>query len=166
MGVRSEKGVYVFDTTPLLNLFGHYDPAVFPDLWADFNRLLADGRVLSVREVRREIKYGPDALLEWVKMNAVVFVAPDAAQTGFLQKMLENRLAQGLIQHKKMLKGGGAADPFIIALARVRDGCVVTEEKHRPNAPKIPTICEQFGIPCVDLTGFMKREGWRYVRSS
>ena len=163
MDIQSEKGVYVFDTGPLRQLFGHFDLKVFPDLWAEFHRMLVDGRILSVREVRREI-FGPDNLLEWVDTHKAVFLAPDDAQTEFMQEMLANQHAQGLIEQKKFKIGGGAADPFIIALARVRGGCVVTTEKYRPNAPKIPTLCEQFDIPCVDLTGFMKREGWKFVR--
>ena len=164
MSARTERGAYVFDTGPLLHLFEHYDPAVFPDIWTEFNRMLARGRILSVREVLREIEYGPKSLLDWVEVNAVVFAPPNAEQTEFLREMLGNRHFQGMIDRKKFLKGGGAADPFVVALARVRGGCVVTTEKHRENAPKIPTVCEEFDIPCVNLSGFMKREGWKFVR--
>ena len=51
------------------------------------------------------------------------------------------------------------ADPFVIALAKVRDGCVVTEETMRPNAAKVPNVCEHFGIEYTNVEGFMNKEG-------
>ena len=158
----SGKEVYVFDSGPLFLLFKHFDPEVFPDLWEEFRRMIVDGRILSVREVHREI-LGPGNLLQWAKAHDMLFLAPDGVQAEFLREMLQDRHAQQLINQKKMLKGGAVADPFVIALARARGGCVVTAEEYKPNAPKIPTLCKKFDIACTDLTGFMKREGWKFV---
>lgn len=154
---------YVFDSGPLFQLFMHYDSEVFPHLWEDFRRMMLDGRIMSVREVRQEI-VGPGNLLQWAEENKVLFLAPDAAQTEFVRDMLADRHNQGLIDRKKIMGGGFVADPFVIALALAKGGCVVTAEKYKPNAPKIPTLCKKYGIPCVDLSGFMKQEGWKYVR--
>jgi len=54
------------------------------------------------------------------------------------------------------------ADPFVIALAKARDGCVVTEETMRPNAAKIPNVCEHFGIEYAKLEGVMNKEAWTF----
>ena len=55
------------------------------------------------------------------------------------------------------------ADPFVIAkAATVEEGTVVSMEKGKPNAVKVPNICEQFGIPCIDLEKFMEQENWRF----
>ncbi len=39
---------------------------------------------------------------------------------------------------------------------------VVTEETFRPNAAKIPNVCQHFGIECINLRQLMEREGWRF----
>jgi hypothetical protein len=54
------------------------------------------------------------------------------------------------------------ADPFVIACAKIHDGTVVTEEQFKPNAAKIPNVCQHFNIPCVDLEGFMKQQAWSF----
>jgi hypothetical protein len=46
-----------------------------------------------------------------------------------------------------------------IASARVRGGCVVTEEANKPNAAKIPNVCEHFGIHWTNVEGFWKQNG-------
>lgn len=46
--------VYVFDS----NSFGvlkNFYPAAFPTFWEHFDALVDDGRVVSVREVRKEL---------------------------------------------------------------------------------------------------------------
>ncbi len=37
---------------------------------------------------------------------------------------------------------------------------VVTLERLKPNAVKIPNICEHFKIAYLDLERFMEKEGW------
>jgi hypothetical protein len=54
------------------------------------------------------------------------------------------------------------ADPFVIACAKIRGGTVVTEERLKPNAARIPNICQHFGIPCTNLEGFMQLMGWNF----
>ena len=45
-------------------------------------------------------------------------------------------------ERKKIQKGGLNADPFVIAKAAVNDAMVVTLETEKPNAVRIPNICE------------------------
>jgi hypothetical protein len=39
---------------------------------------------------------------------------------------------------------------------------VVTQEKNTENAAKIPNVCDHFGIPCINLEDFMKKENWTF----
>ena len=48
--------VYVFDTSSFSQLFGSYYRSVFPTLWTLFDEIVSAGRLVSVREVRNEIK--------------------------------------------------------------------------------------------------------------
>jgi len=38
----------------------------------------------------------------------------------------------------------------------------VTMELLRPNAAKIPNICQHFGVACMTLEQFMEAEGWKF----
>ena len=57
-----------------------------------------------------------------------------------------------------LLKGGLNADPFIIAKAGAIEGTVVTLEVEKPKAAKVPNICNEFDIPCINLEQFMEAE--------
>jgi hypothetical protein len=73
-----------------------------------------------------------------------------------------------LIEKRKILDGGPVADPFVIAKAKVENLTVVATEgfkpdgSAKPNAPKIPNICNYFKIKCLNLEGFMDNEKWRF----
>ena len=70
---------------------------------------------------------------------------------------------QQMIRYQERQKGKPVADPFVIARAfTLSEGCVVTTELLKPNAAKIPNICQHFGIDCTDLGGFMERENWSF----
>jgi hypothetical protein len=45
---------YVFDTNSF-SVLGNYYPDQFPTFWERFNRAVTDGKIVSVREVRREL---------------------------------------------------------------------------------------------------------------
>ena len=87
---------------------------------------------------------------------------PDAQELEFVAEILAVKQFQPLIGEKQRLKGSPVADPFVIACAKVRGGIVVTEEKHKPNSAKIPTICHHFEIECIDLEAFMARQEWSF----
>ncbi len=72
-----------------------------------------------------------------------------------------------LTEHQRMLgrgKGRNGADPFVVALARLHAGTVVTEETMANNltSPRIPDVCEALGIPWTNLVGFVQAQRWRF----
>lgn len=58
--------------------------------------------------------------------------------------------------------GGFVADPWLIARAKSLGGCVLTEEKLKPNAAKIPNVCKHFGVDFCNVEALFERKGWRY----
>jgi hypothetical protein len=66
------------------------------------------------------------------------------------------------LEQQKLLKGGLNADPFVIARAAVEQRTVVTMEKLKPHAAKIPNICQHFGVACMTLEEFMEAENWQF----
>ena len=155
--------IYVFDTSPLSQLFRAYYRSRFPTLWDQFDELVAKGRVTSTREVGREIDNGPiQELVEWRRRHRHLFPAPSAVEGQFVRRIFQVPHFQHNIDKKKMLRGGPNADPFVVARAGVLGGTVVTMEKTVPKGAKIGNICAHFSVPCMSLEEFMEAEGWRF----
>jgi hypothetical protein len=154
---------YVFDTSSF-RVLDHYFPARFPTFWEEFNRLITNERIISVREVRRELENQPirTHLEEWVKNNRDIFLLPEAEETEFIRKIFSISHFQQMVSRKNQLRARPVADPFVIASAQIRQGCVVTEETYKPNAARIPNVCEHFEIDCISLEVLMEREGWSF----
>ncbi|OAN79004.1 hypothetical protein A8B78_01200 [Jannaschia sp. EhC01] len=154
---------YVFDTNAFSQLFHSYYRKRFPTLWEQFDELVVNGGITSTREVAREIEGDRVvALREWAAGQRDLFPAPNATEGGFVAQIFAVPHFLQIIEHKKLLKGGLNADPFIIARAHAIGGTVVTLEGEPPNGAKIPNICRHFGIPCVSLEGFMEEEDWTF----
>jgi hypothetical protein len=154
---------YAFDNSPLSVLFKNYYRRRFPSLWQRFDDLVANGSIVSTREVLREIQDGAvESLRDWAAQNVELFTIPTAAEGRFVARIYAVQHFQQNIELQKLLKGGRNADPFIIAKAAVGECTVVTMEQFRPNGVKIPNICHHFGIPCMTLEHFMESEGWEF----
>ena len=156
--------IYVFDSGPLIDMFRHYYRERFPSLWKHFDQMIEDSRITSTREVFNELTGAEDTLANWCKMNRPkVFVTPTIEELDVVKKILSVPHFQAMIRKKAHLQGKPVADPFVIARAKcLENGCVVTTEKHTPNAAKIPNVCEYFQVEWTDLEGFMESEQWRF----
>ena len=155
--------VYVFDTSSF-SVIGNYYPEQFPTFWEKFNQAVTVGTIISVREVCRELEsYARHPhLSDWVNEHRAIFLLPSPAEMLFVSEIFAVRHFQMLVSEQDLLAGNLRADPFVIARAKVINGCVVTQETLRPNAARIPNVCDHFGIDCTNLQGFMEREGWTF----
>ncbi len=107
---------YVFDTSPLSVLFKNFYRSRFPTLWAQFDALVEEGRILSTREALREIEDGAsDECREWAARNSGLFASPTAAEGAFVVRIFSVPHFQQNIEQRKILRGGKNADPFVIA---------------------------------------------------
>lgn len=155
--------IYVFDSGPLIWMFRYYYPQRFPSLWEQFDELVDSRRVISVKEVARELEGQEDLLATWVKDNGNVFQLPSASELSLVSAIFQVPHFQGLIRKQERLQGKAVADPFVIAKAgSIDSGCVVTTEKYKKNASKVPNVCEHFEIPYMNLEKFMEQEGWTF----
>ena len=69
--------IYVFDSSPLIDLFRHYYLDRFPSLWANFDALVSEHRIISVSEVKNELGGHGDRLSDWVKGHREFFLTHD-----------------------------------------------------------------------------------------
>ena len=155
--------MYVIDTNVFIQL-GFYYPSRFPTIWARIDKLAQSGTLLSVREVKNELELGNASayIAEWVKTNRNIFRTPNEEELGIVKEILSDQRFRGLIRRESILKGLPVADPFIIAAAKVHNGTVVTQENYKPDAARIPTVCEEFKVSCINLEEFLEREKIQY----
>lgn len=155
--------IYVMDSGPLIIMFRHYYEDRFPSLWQRFDEMRESGSIVSVSEVSRELDGQEDRLTDWVQNNGAFFADPCSEELDFVTKIFEVDHFQALVKQQERLQGKAVADPFVIAKAGVLgDGCVVSAEQRKPNAAKIPNVCDHFGIPHMSLEEFMAEENWTF----
>lgn len=155
--------IYVFDTSSLSE-FKHFYPGVFKSIWLGLDDLVQQEKLISTREVWNEMQRGnsDQHTNEWLKTRKEIFTTPSSDELQFVAEIFRVPHFQGLIGQKQRLKGDPVADPFVIACAKVKNGTVVTEEQFKPNAAKIPNVCQHFDVPCIDLEAFMHQQGWSF----
>jgi Domain of unknown function (DUF4411) len=155
--------MYAFDNSPLSALFRNYYRKQFPTLWKKFDDMISANTIVSTREVLREIEDSSiGELRDWAAHNPDIFPTPTNVEGQYVAKIFAVASFQANIEQQKLYKGGHNADPFIIAKAATDGLTVVTMEKLKPNAAKIPNICKHFNVPCMTLEEFMEAEGWQF----
>jgi hypothetical protein len=154
--------MYVIDTSVVSALHKNYFRSRFVTLWKRFDELVENGGLTSTREALRELEDFGGAAYEWADANSGLFVMPDAREGSFVAKIYAVPHFQANMERQKLIRGGRNADPFLIARAAATGSTVLTMEKLKPNAAKIPNICHHFAIPCIDLEQFMEAEGWTF----
>ncbi len=159
--------VYVFDTSSFIALSKLLS-------WEEkINSLVKSKKIISVKEAFKEIElyYRNDDLKKWAKKNKDIFEIMSEEESQFLSDLFSKHPEfRYIINSKIWLKPKPCADPFVIAKAGVLkkektllpdafDVCVVSEEKDKKNAPKIPNICKEYDIPYKSLKEFIESEG-------
>lgn len=155
--------IYVFDTSSILELQAYY-PSTFPSFWERLDDLVANGNLVSVAEVRKEINAQATAqhILDWVDSWSRLFTIPTPEEQAYVADIFAIPHFQQLVGIKQIERGMPVADPFVVARGRHLPACVVTEETYRENAARIPNVCKHFGVDCVKLKEFLQRQGWRW----
>jgi len=154
--------MYVIDTSVVSALHRNYFRSRFVTLWKLFDEMVLAGGFTSTREALRELEDQGGSAYEWALKNPDLFTTPDAQEGAFVAKIYAVPHFQANMERQKLLQGGRNADPFLIARAAATKSTMLTMEKLRQNAAKIPNICGHFSIPCVDLEQFMEKEGWTF----
>jgi hypothetical protein len=155
--------IYIFDSGPLIWMFRYYYPDRFPSLWEQFDDLIENKRIISVKEVSRELDGQEDLLANWIRDNKKIFQEPTQNEMIFIGRIFQVLHFQDLVRKQERLQGKPVADPFVIAKANsIQNGVVVTTEKFKENAAQIPNVCKYFNIPCMHLEQFMKAEDWKF----
>ncbi len=155
--------VYITDTSVFLTL-GFYYPSRFPTIWKRIDELAKANRFFSVKEVRRELELNcPHPHIEdWLRNNRRVFKTPKDEELQVVAQIFSDKKFQGLVRKSNILKAKPVADPFVVASAKIHDGYVVTQESFKPHGARIPTVCKEFNVECINLEEFLEFEDLKY----
>lgn len=151
---------YSIDTSAILDgWIRYYPPDTFPGLWERIDELIAARQLIATEEVLHELAKKDDDVYAWAKEREEMFIPID--------DQIQPAVADILEQFEKLLdtrKNRSAADPFVIALARIEDCTVVTGEKltESLDRPNIPDVCRALGILDFNLLQMMRNEGWTF----
>lgn len=136
MGQIGQHMRYIVDNNVLIRV------SQSRSLWESFELATEASLVVSVREVFGEImEYQGESspLRDWAISHRAFFEQPTMEEAECVKKILRVRLFQHLIKRKKLIQGGAAADPFLIAKAKIEKGTLVTLEKYGKTLPRSPT---------------------------
>lgn len=123
--------------------------------------LARDKRLFAPDEVLLELERGGDELYQWAKELDFLFLEPSEKVQQVVSEIVERY--PSFVPDES--SDGIWADPYVIALAKVNNAIIVTGEKAvGPGAkrPKIPNICQDLQIRCIDFLQLIRLEGWTF----
>lgn len=163
MSDAARRTLYAVDKNVFMDWqFRHYPTDIFPSLLSLVDTLIAEQRFIAPALVDEELrKVGTTELSAWSDAHSEVWVPNDKMLA--LALTIQGRFP-GLLDPKAEFE---EADAYVIALAQLHDGIVVTQEtsateKRNPRRPMFtPDVCRELGMHCITLKGLMRRESWK-----
>ena len=161
--LNPDQVVYSFDTSSLIKASAVLYPMEnFPSLWDKIEELIRNHRLKMSEPVFDEAMQGA-VLRNWCsakKLKPFLLArVDDSVQIKFQTVRSKYRRLMNVEA------GTSLADPWVIALAmEYPKGVVVTEEQPTGGLvnPKIPDVCKDLKIECVNIAGFVAKENWRF----
>jgi hypothetical protein len=129
------------DTSALIDwLEETYPPASFPGIVQRVDDLVDSGRFILSEEVWKESQRVDQETKLWCAARKDAIMVPTDAE-------IAAEAANVLQRYPKLVDprtNKGGADPFVVAVARLRTATVVTGERGgSPARPKIPYVCDE-----------------------
>lgn len=147
---------YIIDTSSLISQKSNerHPRETYQTLWENIDRLISNKVIVLAKELLDEIS---DKEIKEIlsKLDFCSLVVDEEIQ---------ELVAEVVSKQPKLLsfkKGTSSGDAFLIATARSYSLTVITEE-NQDKDNKIPQICKSFDVPCVDILGLCKNEGWKF----
>ncbi len=158
----STRTIYSVDTSALIDGLERYYPlALFPALWVKVDELIDEGRLIISEEVWEECRKKDAATKDWCdnRNKSSIVVNTDAKVATEVRSIL-----QSFPKIVSAMKNRNRADPFVIAVAKVKGAVVITGEGDdgSEKRPKIPFICHSMNIKCYRFIDLVKLEGWSF----
>jgi len=158
------NSIYIVDASVLISLSQNYPKEVFSSLWGNIESLINNKKMLSPKQVYKEIEQGgDDDLTNWCKKYSKMFLENNGIVIKFTKEIISKH--SGLINAYATRE---IADPFIIALARsltsnlTKSTPVVVTDENEVKVDRIPFVCRDYGITSMKLIGMFQAEKWNF----
>src|SRR5699024_2076755 len=127
--------------------------AFFPKVWESLHQLAIDEVVGIAPVIYGELEKGGDELFDWVKELKDDFVAENSDELQAAVAHLVNTY-----NNFGLITGKNEGDPYVVALAMVKECVVVTNESmtNDMNGPKVPDVCREEGISWAKFVDIIK----------
>lgn len=151
MSTKANK--YCLDANVLIQAWQkYYNPKFCPDYWKILVELGKNGKIFIPELVYVEIVRTEDDLSKWLKGSKIPIKKISEPVTICLQKIYaEDPIHKNLVDNTK---ARSLADPWVIAHAMHENATIVTKEEKvtalNSNKIKIPNVCENMGIICIN----------------
>lgn len=161
-----EEPRYCIDTNVVVSFLRgtedeFYGADVFAIQWARIEELMGNGGIVAPRQVEQELlawDRAIEGMASWVRSHRRMFF--DVEMSAQLQSA--KRIVNAYPAYASNTNYLG--DLSVITLADCMGIAVLTlegrKETNSKKRPKIPNVCQEFGIDCVSVTGFLRREGF------
>jgi len=172
--MSANQNIYCIDANVLIQSWQkYYSLELCPDYWDILNELGKQGRIFIPEEVKNEIVVADnsdkteDDLSKWLKRSSIPIHKPTENVIACWQKILQTDPSHRLLVDN--IKGRSLADPWLIAHAMNANATVVTKENidsaMNSKRVKIPNVCKNMGVRCIDDFEFIKEIGIKFSAS-
>lgn len=147
----------------------YYGIDICPAYWDWLDLQFEQGMIASVDMIGRELKDGDDELAEWAKARPDHFIKNDDAETQKVFAQVVQSVMAGDYNPGNRDNFLAKADPWVIAKAKSIGATVVTNEAFvdtNARKVKVPNICKQFDVPCLNTFQFLRELKAKFVLSS
>lgn len=156
MVTKSTKTKYIIDTSSILSQKDNepHRRLINKTLWQHIDSLIEQQRIVTCSEIIEEVN--DDDLKKWFSgLQGVVIPIDNEIQENVRKVVTSN---PQLIDFQKVKSSG---DAFLIATA-MKYGLTIITEENKKGEKKIPFVCRNLKVPCVDIWGLCEQEGWTF----
>jgi predicted nucleic acid-binding protein len=149
---------YCIDTSAIIQPLKRYPMDVFPSVWEHLSALVVEERLSAPDHVLNELRRKSDTATAWGEAHQGIFVETD--ERLFLEVRKVIALFPRIVERRK---SRSQADPFVIAHAKIHGlVCVTEEEPGDATNVRIPFVCGELSVVCINFLEMLRREGWRF----
>ena len=156
MVTNTPNTIYIIDTSSILSQKDTelHRRTINKTLWKYIDELIKQKRIVTCSEIMEEVN-DKDIKKWYVGLNGEILPIDDEDQTNVKKVVTSN---PQLVDFKENKSSG---DAFLIATAMKYGYTVITEE-NKTKQKKIPFVCKNLNVHCVDIIGLCEQEGWSF----
>ena len=172
LGLNQVQNCYSVDAGIMFNLEYHFPQDLFRPVWDEIAKLASQDRWKIFSVVAQEVHSAN--VHKWLEVNSSAIMHWSDTINSYMNRLMTELQANNMmLVNPNSTKNNG--DPFVVMLAlyfEERDlsdlkkktcsktCCVLTTEKFNAKKINIPSVCQYYGISCMDLHDFMRHHGW------